>query len=90
MARENQKDDLENNIAALNDILWKIEQEKQKLEILQKKIDSHGGKLKFEELSYEEAIKVRGSLLELQKMLKDKTSHGKRSPISYIYVIAFI
>lgn len=77
MARENQKGNLkkiENNISALNDKLCKIEQEKQKAEILQKKIDSRGGELKFEELSYEEAKKVRGSLLELQKMFNDKIS----------------
>lgn len=94
MGRKNQKGDLEkivNNISALNDILWKIEQEKQKADILQKKIYSRGRELKFEELSYEEAKKVRGSLLELQKMLNDKisirrenASHGKRLPISYI------
>lgn len=80
-----------NNISALNDILCKIEQEKQKVEILQKKIDSRGGELKFEELSYEEAKKVRGSLLELQKMFNDKisirrenASQDKRLLISYI------
>jgi len=90
MARENQNGDLEHNISVLNDILWKIEQEKQKLEILQKKIDSYGGELKFEELSYEEAKKVRGSLLELQKMLKDKISHGKRSPINICYSLCIV
>jgi len=97
MAKENQKGDLKknvNNIYALNDILCKIEQ---KAEILQKKIDSRGEELKFKELSYEEAKKVRGSLLELQKMLNDKisitrenVSQGKRLPISYIYVILYI